>query len=255
MSIITTPEKQKLSKTTIFALAAVILTILSSAIVIMWAIIANPPGDTVGKAFLTIFIVAAFSFGLIAEHRVERSAVYVIPGRISALILIALSGLYMTWNQVFPQPWVDFYKADIWGWFGVIFLLEGVVATIILFWPRMVKNMKIPLVRYAFDAGVGLTIVVAVLIAIAWTTWDFSWSEVFWRIILAFTVLALVLFALPLVISIILAPKKPRVNYAPYQAHDAVPGARQPVVESAPTWESIVARDSGTTPTPPLDVN
>lgn len=241
MSTVKPVESQKLTKTVMFSLVSAISTILSSAVVVMWAIIADPPGDTIGKAFLTIFIASGFAFSLIAETRAEHSAHYVTPGRIGALVLLVLSGLYLTWNQVYAEPWRDFYERDFLAWFGVIFLLEGIVATLILLWPRMVSNMTTPLVRYTFDAGIGLVILVAALISFAWTTWDLEWSEDFWRVVLAIGVLALVTFTIPLVISMILAPKKIKTPYNPYP--ERVQASQQPNA-----WAEIVAREGETPP-------
>lgn len=247
MAIVDVSEKSRMTKTVIFSLVSAISTILASAVVVMWAIIAQPAGDTIGKAFLTIFIASGFAFSLIGETRAERTANYVTPGRIAALVLIAASGLYLTWNQIYKEPWRDFYEGDFGAWIGVIFLLEGVVATMILFWPRMVKNMKSPLVRYTFDAGVGLTILVSLMISFAWTTWHLDWPEDFWRIVLAVGVLALVTFMLPLVISMILAPKKPKQVW-PTQ----YPVTPQPT-QAPVSWDEIVARDASNNPsrTPP----
>lgn len=250
MSIEAPAAEKKLSRTVIFSLASSVGTILASAGVVMWAIIANPPGDTVGKAFLSIFLTSAFTFSLIAESRLEHKATYITPARIALLVLIVISGLYMTWNQVYPEAWRDLYSGDLSSFMGVIILLEGVVATLILFWPQMVKMMKRPLVRYTFNIGMWLTIAVSVVVSIAWTTWDFKWSDQFWRVILAFTVLALVMFMIPLVVSIILTPKKPKPIYSPYQQGTGVqaPNTQQfgyaPPLAQQPSaaWDTIVAR-------------
>lgn len=249
MSTVEAEPKSKLTKTVIFSLASAISTILASAVVVMWAIIADPPGDTIGKAFLTIFLVSGFAFGIIAETRADHTAAYVTPGRIAAIVLIVLSGLYLTWNQIYDEPWRDMAAGDFGAWLGVIFLLEGVVATLVLLWPRMVGNMKNPAVRYTFDAGIGLVILVSLLISFAWTTWQLEWSEGFWRVVLAIGVLALVTFMLPLVISMILAPKKPKPIY---NQHPAPQNYGQPTAPAS--WDDIVARGNEAPPTnqPPV---
>jgi hypothetical protein len=253
MSTVEVEPKQKLSKTVVFTLASAISTIMAAAFVTMWAIIADPPGDTVGKAFLTIFLAGGFAFAVIAESRADHEADYVTPGRIAALVLITLSGFYLTWQQVELDPWDDFWAGDFGAWLGTVLLLEGVVATLILFWPRMVATMKTPLVRYTFDAGIALVILVSVLISFAWTTWDLDWPEIFWRVVLAIGVLALVTFSLPLVISKILAPHTPKPVYPQHQQYpvrqnydDAPTAATAAPAESTPAasapWDAIVAR-------------
>lgn len=206
-------ENKKLSPAVMFSLIVAISTILASGALTMWAIIAQPPGDTVGKSFITIFLAAIFAFCLIGETRADREKSYVTIGRITALLLIAISGLYLTWNQVESEPWVDFFVGDIWAFMGVILMLEGIAASVVLLWPRMVKNMKIMLVRATFDVGIALVLLTTVLVSVAWTAWDYEWPELYWRWVLAIGVLALVFFTIPLVISMILAPKKQKQPY------------------------------------------
>lgn len=234
MNTIPMEEQKKLSPTLIFSLVAAIGTILVAGGVTMWAIIAEPPGDTVGKAFITVFLAAAFAFALIGEVRVDRKENFVTLGRVTALVLIIASGLYLTWNQVDPYPWADFWEGDFGAWLGVVILLEGIVATLILFWPAMVKNMKNKLVRYTFNGGLALVILAALLISLAWTTWDNDWPALYWRWVLAISVLALVFFTIPLVVSMILAPKKPKQIYQ-------YPAPVQYTHAPETSWEQAVA--------------
>lgn len=226
-----------ISRTMKFSLISTIATILAAGVIVMWAIIAQPPGDTVGKAFLTVFLISGFAFAVIFEARAEHEASYVTPGRIFALLLVMASGLYLTWNQIYDEPWRDLFAGDLAAWFGTVFLIEGVAATIVLLWPRWVRNMKNSFVRYTFDAGIGLVIVVSILISFAWTTWHLEWPELFWRVVLAIGVFALVTFLIPLVTSMMLAPKTIRVQPSPY-----VP--TQPAAPSnQDQWTAIVNKD------------
>lgn len=242
MSATESATRETMSKTVAFSVASAITTILASAGVIMWAIIAQPEGDTVGKTFLTVFLMAIFAFSLIGETRVEHEAPYITPARIACLVLIIASGLYLTWNQVIPEPWQDFFAGDFLAWLGVILLLEGIVATLILLLPAMTRNMKNQLVRYTFNAGVVLVAVAALMTSLAWTTWDLPLPDDYWRIVLAICVLALVTFLLPLVISMILAPKKPRAAPRLQPPQPQQPQPHGTAAEAANLWSQVVAR-------------
>lgn len=205
----TDTEVLKVTPTKKLALYAAIGTLIVGAGITVWAIIANPPGDTVGKAILTLVLLAGFSFATIGEASSDTRPGYVTGGRIALLVGIVAGGLALTWIQIDPYPWADFPQ-DMANLLVIIILLEGVAASLLLGHPRWVRVMTNPISRASFNFGFVITIATTVLLSVPLALRNMEWSELYWRIVLAVAVVALVALVVPLIANAILAPKKPK---------------------------------------------
>jgi hypothetical protein len=229
----------------LLALVAAVATLLAAAGVTMWAIIVNPPGGTVGKSFLTLVLMAGFAFAVIGEANAsDRRPAWVTTGRILGLVLIVASGLYLTWHDArdaFTEGGVD-----VFAWFGVTALIEGIACTLLFVAPAWVRRMRSVTSRVALSAGIALVIACTLLVSVPWTFWDLSvWNDTYWRVVLAITVLAIVVLVVPLVIDAILSPQRARAmpvvpypTYAP-PGYGAMPPPGMPPPGAVPPHPAI----------------
>lgn len=198
------------------ALYAAVGTLVIAAGITVWAIIANPPGDTVGKAVLTLILMAGFSFAAIGEASSTTRPSYVVVGRIGLLVGVAVGGLLLTWIQRYPEPWRDFPE-DLASLIAIAVFLEGIAASLLLGHPRWVANMTNPLAKNIFNFGFFTTIATLVLLSIPNALNHIEWSELYWRIVLAAAVISLVTLVIPLIVNAILRPERPAAQSIQYQ--------------------------------------
>lgn len=196
------------------ALYAAVGTIVLAAAITVWAIIANPPGDTVGKAILTLLLMAAFAFSAIGEASATHRPNYVVMGRITALVLVVAGGLTLTWDQIDERPWFDLLT-DLWGFIQIVILLEAIGASLLLGHPRWSASMKTAFARNTFNFGFVTTLAVLILLALPNALQRVVWDELYWRIVLATAVISLVALVLPLIVNAILRPARTEVTSVP----------------------------------------
>lgn len=197
-----------LPSTTLASIVAVSATILAATAVTMWAIIADPPGDTVGRAFLTVLLIGAASTAFVGVIRIGQRVAWWNPiVWLPTLMLVTASGLALIWIQVERAPWVDLF-VDLPAFVGAGLLLVGTAAVVSSLegWLRRVEH---PFARIALGAGIVAVALAAVLVALGWTLHNLSWPDVYWRVVLAIAVLGIAATALSLTITAILRPTPP----------------------------------------------
>lgn len=222
------------------ALYTAVGTVVIGAMVTMWAIIADPPGDTVGKAIFTLLLLTAFSFAAIGETSVNRASSALTSARMTVHAVVAVAGLFLIWNQIDPAPFGDF-EDDIAAFIGILFLLEGIGANLMLGWDSWQKRIANEGARMTFNAGMGMTLAVLTAISLPLTFVGTEFPELYWRTVLAFAVLALVLLVLPVLITAILKPRKPAARKeVVHQTYNPMMQAQQQGAVSAPAgWYDV----------------
>jgi hypothetical protein len=215
--------------------------LIAAAIVcVVWVLI-GPQNAIIGRAFLTILLLAAFAgVAIMDAHFAPRRAPWYVLASMLGWVLALLVGAFKIWLPI---------QDGLWAWdngFVRFFEFVGVVLVIRLALLHIVLYVKAHL-RHVTTFTRILTIVTIVLVSLLAVMLivpltfprEFTYSELYWRVVVAVTILAAVGTAL---VPLINALNSPRVakQQQPYAAPQGV---------QAPQWPTYV---DGVTPLPAL---
>jgi MFS family permease len=234
----TAPEQQTgaeatgSSKLVRWAIWVAIGALIAAAIVsVVWVLVGSQNG-IVGRAFLTILLLAGFAgVAILDAHLADRRPVWFALASMGSWIIALLIGAFLTWM---PE------RADSYRFEGITrvfsFLLIVLVLQLALLHIRLyVKALQRKPTTFNKAVGyttVGLVILLAVLLVLPLMLHEWvEFHEIYWRIVVAVTILAALGTALVPLVNVLFAPKKQRP------------------VSSAPGWPTYV---DGVTPLPVL---
>lgn len=250
-------ERPRTSSLLRAAIWVAIGALIAAAIVcVVWVLIGDQ-NDIVGRAFLTILLLAAFAgVAILDAHLAPRRPAWFALASMGTWILTLLLGAVLIWMPE-RYSWIGFSRF-------IQFLLIVLILQLVLLHVRLyMKAFQ----RYdtAFTrlvAIITITLVVALaallVIPLAFGEW-LDLPEVYWRIVVAVAILAAVGTALIPLVNVLFAPKKPQQHpvpygYAPaalpaspYVAAPAQPGAAQ----QAPAQPGAVAYPATQEAVPP----
>lgn len=254
-----------------FAVWIAIGALIASAIVcVIWVLI-GPGSDIIGKAFLTILLLAAFSGSALldaslAERRPQWYALLSMIG----WVVILLAGAVLIWS---PPRYFDSYEWDEPGVRIFQFLLIVLIVRLAILHNWLYLRSYLRRVTPFLTAIVWITValvgVLTILLVIALTIVGFAPGEFYWRIVVAITILATVGTAIVPLVRALTTPRQrpahpqafsgqvapgqlaPGQAYAPTAyapTQQAYTGYAQ-VAPAAPAWPTYV---DGVTPLPAL---
>jgi hypothetical protein len=210
--------------------------ILAALVCVVWVLV-GPDNGLIGRAFLTILLLAGFAgVAILDAHLSARRPAWFVLTSMVVWVVTLLLGAFLIW-----MPEGDGYGLGGVGRF-MSFLLIVLVLQLAVLHVRLYAGAHLRhrtgFTRAITYVTVGLVAVLAVMLVLPLTFWEFiDFGDLYWRFVVAVTILAAVGTALVPLINALFAPRRPR-------AAQPVPGGYAP----AP-WPTYA---DGMTPLPVL---
>jgi len=242
----TSPESNKILRSAIWV--AIGAMIAAALVCVIWVLLGDANG-IVGKAFLTILLLAGFAGVSIFEaNAAARRPVWLALASMITWVAALLIGAFLIWM---PEQF-DYFGFDRFFKFVlVVLILQGALLHVRLY----LKSHQ----RYAttFTSVVsyvtmGLVVILAVMLILPIMTSEFvDYRSLYWRVVVALAILAAVGTALVPLVNALFAPRRPRPSApAGYPLPSpAQPATAAPAAYTAPQWPTYA---DGVTPLPVL---
>lgn len=212
--------------------------LIAAAIVcVIWVLLGEQNG-IVGRAFLTILLLAAFAgVAILDAHLASRRPAWFALVSMASWIILLLIGAVLIWlpDRGFFGGYDRFFR------FLLIVLIVQLAVLHVRLYVKAAQRYVTPFTQVVAIVTITLVVGLAVLLVIPLVLSDFAeFHDLYWRIVVAVAILAAVGTAIIPLVNALFAPKKPRpaappAGYAPQPA---------PV---APAWPTYV---DGLTPLP-----
>lgn len=216
--------------------------LIAAAIVcVVWVLI-GPQDGIVGRAFLTILLLAAFAgAALFDTHMAPRRPAWYALASMVAWVIALLAGAVKIWMP--EDPWYyDFGLGRFFEFVAIVIVLRLALLHIRLYLKSHARYVTTftQIIAYVTIALVlGLAVMLIIPLVFSRT---FEYGELYWRFVVALTILAAVGTALIPLINALNAPRKPAApRPVAYQPAYAAPVQQQ--------WPTYV---DGVTPLPVL---
>ncbi|WP_460775822.1 hypothetical protein [Microbacterium sp. GXF7504] len=227
-----TPQSDS-SKLVRWAIWVAIGALIAAAIVsVVWVLIGSQ-NDIIGRAFITIFLLAGFAGAAILEaHLAPRRPDWFTLLSMTSWVLALLIGAFLTWA---PAGY------DSYGFEGITRLLSFLLIVLILqltvlhirLYTKAMAHRPTTFNRTVGYITLGLVVLLAVMLISPLMLHEWvSFHDIYWRVVVAVTILAALGTALVPLVNLLFAPRRPR-----------------PVVAAAPAWPTYA---DGVTPLPVL---
>ncbi|WP_194410701.1 hypothetical protein [Microbacterium cremeum] len=243
--------------------------LIAAAIVCVIWVLVGDQNDIVGRAFLTILLLAAFAgVAILDAHLAPRRPAWFALASMATWIVTLLLGAVMIWM---PErfPWLGFSRFIQ---FLLIVLILQLVLLHVRLYMKAFQRYDTPFTRIVAIVTITLVVSLAALLVIplAFGEW-LDLPEIYWRIVVAVAILAAVGTAVIPLVNLLFAPKKPQPQpmaygygqaaipagpYAPAEAQSqtpayapAPPSAPEPAAQELLPWPTYV---DGATPLPML---
>lgn len=219
---ITSPESSKVLRASIWV--AIGALIAAAIVCVVWVLIGDSNG-MVGRAFLTILLLAGFAGVSIAEANLaSRRPAWLALASMIAWVVTLLIGAFLIW-----MPTAAYYGAGaerVLKFILIALIIQGALLHARLYLKAYLRHQTTftSIVTYI---TVGLVVILAAMLVLAIMTEEYvDYLSLYWRVVVALAILAAVGTALVPLVNALFAPKKPRpVSYGaptPYAAPAAV---------------------------------
>lgn len=245
---ITSPESNKILRASIWV--AIGALIAAALVCVVWVLIGDENG-IVGKAFLTVLLLAAFAGVAILETNLAaRRPAWLALASMLAWVLILLIGAFLIW-----MPTSGYFGVGAERFFRFILIaliIQGALlhARLLL---RAYERHQTTFTTVVTYVTIGLVVILGVMLVLPLMTDEFvTYRPLYWRVVVALAILAAVGTAIVPLVNALFAPKAPRAAApAPYNgvppAYGRVPAA---ALTPAPLpWPTFA---DGVTPLPAL---
>lgn len=184
--------------------------IVAALVCVVWVLVGSD-NDIVGRAFLTVVLLAAFAGIALLDARLapKRPPWFALASMVS-WVLALLIGAVLIW---LPSP--DMYYYD--GGYGrfVSFLLIVLILQLALLHSRLLVKAHLRHVtgftRAVTIITIAIVLILAFLLVLPLMTWEFvTYSDPYWRAVVALAILAAVGTALIPLINALFAPRPAR---------------------------------------------
>ena len=229
------PSSSKLIRAAIWV--AIGALIAAAFVCVVWVFVGSDNG-IIGRAFLTILLLAGFAgAALLDAHLAPRRPAWFALASMGVWIVILLLGATMIW-----MPERSFYSG-----FGrfvqfllIVLVLQLALLHVRLFTKALQRNRTtFTLVVYAVT--VSLVAILAVMLVLPLAFHEYiRFASLYWRFVVAITILAAVGTALLPLVNALFAPRPPRARPAPVAWPTYVDG-RTPLpvlVDGSPDWNA-----------------
>lgn len=205
--------------------------LIAAAIVcVVWVLIGSQNG-IIGRAFLTILLLAGFAgIAILEAHLAPRRPAWFALASMASWIIALLLGAIMIWM---PDrfPWLGFSR---FVQFLLIVLILQLVLLHVRLYTKALQRYDTPFTRTVAIITIALIVGLAALLIIplAFREWLF-FADIYWRIVVAVAILAAVGTAIVPLINLLFAPRKPH-------AHAALAAPAAPAALDAPATQELL---------------
>lgn len=245
---ITAPESGKILRASIWI--AISALIAAALVCVVWVLLGDANG-MVGKAFLTILLLACFAgIAIIEANLAARRPAWFALASMLGWVALLLIGAFLIWMPVTSS----FYGASAGRFFRFILIalvIEGVVwhARLLLAAYARHQTTFTTITTYV---TIGLTVILGVMLVLPLMTEEFvTYRPLYWRVVVALAILAAVGTALVPLVNALFAPKRARPAAPTAYGSLAGHGAPSPYGAAAnlPPWPTYA---DAVTPLPAL---
>lgn len=246
---ITSPQSSKILRASLWV--AIGALIAAALVCVVWVLIGDDNG-IIGKAFLTIVLLAAFAAVAIAEsHLASHRPAWLALTSMVSWVIILLIGAFLIWMPLSSSFGIGaerFFRFVL-----IVLIIQGALLHVRLFVIASARHQTTftTVVTYVTIGLVGILAVMLVLPLVTQEVVDYR--PLYWRVVVALAILAAVGTALVPLVNALMAPKRPRAHaLAPYGQQ---PSGQQPTAlplapQAAPLpWPTFA---DGVTPLPVL---
>lgn len=208
--------------------------LIAAAIVCVVWVLVGPSNDFIGRAFLTILLLASFAgISILDAHLAPRRPAWFALTSMIVWVVILLIGAFLIWM---PIPMYGFGMARFFSFLLIVLILQLAVLHVRLYVKAYERHVT-TFTRIVAGLTIAFVVILAFMLVFALMLNEFlDFDDWYWRIVVAITILAAVGTALIPLINVLFAPKKPR------------PAPLQPPAYAAPVaWPTYV---DGVTPLP-----
>lgn len=216
------PQSNKILRATIWV--AIGALIAAALVCVVWVLIGDSNG-IVGKAFLTILLLAGFAGVSIAESNMAQNRpTWLALTSMISWVLILLVGAFLIW-----MPTSGYFGAGaerVFKFIVIALIIQGALLHARLFLKAFQRHQTTftSIVTYV---TIGLVVILMVMLVLPLMTDEFvTYRPLYWRVVVALAILSAVGTALLPLVNALFAPKRPRPHIAaPY---GAAPSAAAP---------------------------
>lgn len=207
---ITSPESSRILRASIWV--AIGALIAAALVCVVW-VLAGDANGMIGKAFLTILLLAGFAGVSIVEANLaaRRPAWFTLASMI-AWVLILLIGAFLIW-----MPATQYYGVGAERFMKFILIgliIQGAVLHARVYLQAFQRHQTTFTTIVAY-VTVGFVAILAVMLVVPLMTDEYvTYLPIYWRVVVALAILAAVGTALIPLMNALFAPKKPRAPRA-----------------------------------------
>ena len=196
------------SKLLRIAIWVAIGALIAAAIVCVVWVLVGPSNDFIGRAFLTILLLASFAgISILDVHLAPRRPAWFALTSMIVWVVILLIGAFLIWM---PLPMYGFGMARFFSFLLIVLILQLAVLHVRLY-AKAYERYVTTFTRIVAGLTIALVVILAFMLVFALMLNEFLYfDDWYWRIVVAITILAAVGTALIPLINVLFAPKKPR---------------------------------------------
>lgn len=203
---ITSPESGRILRAAVWV--AIGALIAAALICVIWVLFGDDDG-IIGKAFLTVLLLAAFAgIAIVEANLAARRPAWLALASMISWVLILLIGAFLIW-----MPTIGYYGVGAERFFKFILIgliIQGAVLHARLYL-RAHQRHETTFTTIVTYVTVGLVGILTVMLVLPLLTDEFvTYRPIYWRVVVAIAILAAVGTALVPLMNALFAPKRPR---------------------------------------------
>lgn len=236
---ITSPESGRILRASVWV--AIGALIAAALVCVVWVLVGDDDG-IIGKAFLTVLLLAAFAgIAIIEANLAGRRPAWLALASMVSWVVLLLIGAFLIWmptSGYFGVGAERFFKFILIG-----LIIQGALLHARLF-VKAYERHQTTFTAIVTYVTIGLVAILTVMLVLPLVTDEFvTYRPLYWRVVVAIAILAAVGTALLPLVNALFAPKRPRATAplppSPYHASPA----------ALPAWPTYA---DGATPLPVL---
>ena len=187
--------------------------LIAAAIVcVVWVLVGSANG-LIGRAFLTILLLAAFAgVAILDAHLAPRRPAWFALTSMIVWVVTLLIGAFLIWM---PELLYSFGLGRFFSFLVIVLILQLAVLHVRLYAKAYQRHVT-GFTRSVAYVTVALVAILAILLILPLMLYEYvDFVDIYWRIVVAITILAAVGTALIPLMNVLFAPKTPRAALAP----------------------------------------
>ncbi len=209
---ITHPNSNKILRASIWV--AIGALIAAAVVCVVWVLVGDANG-MIGKAFLTILLLAGFAgISILEANLASRRPAWFSLASMVVWVVILLIGAFLIWMPEAPGAWGTGFERFM-KFLLIVLVLQGALLHIRLY-SKAHERHRTTFTSIVTYVTIGLVVILAAMLVLPLLLEEYVVFRAFyWRVVVALAILAAVGTALVPLVNALFAPKKPRPAVAP----------------------------------------